>query len=260
MPPAQRPCAAGFCSAHAGRPGEESAKRYDGCFWIQSGLPDPQCPIIGCDVASTNTLNRDRIAATIFTVGAHALVIATLWFSGSGTGARSVPDAALGDGQDTTVAARFLARQKQASPKPPPPPVVETTPQPPPVEDSSIPEPAPAEESVITQQSNPAASPANETEGGAGAPADELGARYLAAVRAAIVREWNAQGGGEIPSGCAVVFDQVDGGRPLRAWVMHCGSLSAIERARLETAVMQAQPLPYAGFEPVFQTHLKLTF
>lgn len=214
-------------------------------------------------MASTNTFNRDRIAATIISVGGHALVIATLWLAGGGSGARSVPDAPLGDGQDTTVAAQFLERQKQARPETPPPPVVEATPQPP------VPEPVPVEESVIAQQSNPAtdkvppgeaASPANEAEGGAGAPADELGARYLAAVRAAIVREWNAQGGGEIPSGCVVVFDQVDGGRPLRAWVMHCGSLSASERARLETAVMQAQPLPYAGFEPVFQTHLKLTF
>jgi hypothetical protein len=226
-------------------------ERHSGC---------PQRRTTGCDVASNSPLNRDRIAATIITVAVHALLIAAL-VEGGAKVRSSVRDAARGDGQDTTVAVEFLARQEQASPKPPA--VVETTPRPPLIAEPSIPEPA----GTIAQPSNPASDAASSgsanedvPQGGAGAPPDELGARYLAAVRAAIVREWNAQGGGEIPSGCAVVFDQADGGRPLRAWVMHCGSLSAIERARLETAVMQAQPLPYAGFEPVFQAHLKLTF
>ena len=227
-------------------------ERHSGC---------PQRRTTGCDVASTSTLNHDRIAATIVTVAVHALLIAALVEGGGSRARSSVRDAARGDGQETTVAVEFLARQKQASPKPPA--VVEITPQPHLIEEPSVPEPV----STIAQPPSPASDAASSgsanedvPQGGAGAPADELGARYLAAVRAAIVREWNAQGGGEIPSGCAVVFDQLDGGRPLRAWTMHCGSLSATERARLEAAVMQAQPLPYAGFEPVFQAHLKLTF
>ena len=57
-----------------------------------------------------------------------------------------------------------------------------------------------------------------------------------------------------------VVIDQVEGGRAIRAWVMNCNVMPITDRIRLETAVMQAQALPYAGFEPVFQTHLKLAF
>lgn len=84
---------------------------------------------------------------------------------------------------------------------------------------------------------------------------------YLSAVRAAIQREWQAQGGGVIPAGCGIAMDQTSGtggAKAIRAWTVNCESLPVRERIRLETAALQAQ-LPYAGYESAFQPHLELT-
>ncbi len=56
------------------------------------------------------------------------------------------------------------------------------------------------------------------------------------------------------------MIEQAAGGRALRACVVQCGDLPLVERIRLETAVMQVQPLPYEGFEPVFQERVELVF
>lgn len=227
-------------------------------------------------MAATSPSLSDRITAATITVLVHALIVVVMVMglqSDGGPGSRSVPDTAPGEHAWTAI--HFVTEQKQAAAETPPA-ALETRPQPAPVEESPIPEPAPDGESA-TADATPSAdaasseaaalSPAEAAAsfdageaGGADAPQDDLGARYLAAVRTAVLEQWDAMGGGAIPAGCEVVIEQVDGGQAIRAWTRQCGDLPMSGRIRLETAAMQAQPLPYEGFEPVFQAHLKLTF
>lgn len=212
-------------------------------------------------MAATHTPPHDRIIAVSVTVLVHALVAVPflLWQGGGRSGHGATRDAD-GEGSETWIAADFVG---------PPPatptrrPVAEVTAPSAPVEAPPVAEPTPAQDGIPAGDAPAAATtaPADARQGGGdGAPQDDLGARYLAAVRAAVLDHWNAQGGGAIPAGCKVRIDQVDGGQALRAWVLQCGELPMQDRIRLETAVMQVRTLPYAGFEPVFKERLELEF
>ncbi len=186
----------------------------------------------------------------------HALVIASLTMRAAGGRPGQGTGNAIGDGPEDWIAVSFL--EKQGGPKPSPD-TVDATPPPAQAEVPRASETVPPQDDGNAAQD--AASPEDARDGGgASAPQDDLGARYLAAVRAAVLEQWSAQGGNAIPAGCVVVIDQAAGGKALRAWVMRCTDLPLGERIRLETAVMQVQPLPYTGFEPVFQAHIELTF
>ena len=215
---------------------------------------------------------RDRIAAVAIIVLVHALVLvpALVGSSGGRPGPRAAQEGAPGGGADDLIVTEFIAVPQNAAAKqapaaidpPPQPDRAEDPPAPEQVEES-VAASSPADPASATDSAtpvNPAASGGARSGGGSDAQDDGLGARYLAAVRATVLRQWQAQGGGAIPAGCEVVIDQVEGGRAIRAWVMNCNVMPMTDRIRLETAVMQAQALPYAGFEPVFQTHLKLAF
>lgn len=76
---------------------------------------------------------------------------------------------------------------------------------------------------------------------------------YLTALRAAIQSKWIRQ---DRQNGrCSVTIQQTIGGRVVGATSRAC-MLSDADRRALEAAALAAQPLPYAGFEQVFQEHL----
>lgn len=215
---------------------------------------------------------HDHIAAAIVIVLVHALVLvpALVWHAGGRPGPRAAQAGAPGGGEDDLIVTEFIAIPQNAAAKQAPA-TIAPPPQPARAEDPSVPEqveesaaarsPAdPASAADSATPVDPAAPGSARSGGGSDALDDDLGARYLAAVRATVLRQWQARGGGAIPAGCEVVIDQVEGGRAIRAWVMNCNVMPMADRIRLETAVMQAQALPYAGFEPVFQAHLKLAF
>lgn len=209
--------------------------------------------------SSATSRPRDRdfghIIGIVVAFLLHAIALLSLLRDAGGRAGPLLGDAD-GIGTETVVSAEFLTKTAAAlpaplsAPAPSMPPVV-------PDERRLAEEPHRSDGSTADAgQSTVAAVDA----GGGGAPADELDGRYLAAVRAAVLEQWRLQGGGALPAACKVVIDQTVGGQALRAWAVQCGDLSLPERIRLEAAVMQAQPLPYAGFEAAFKEHLELTF
>lgn len=76
---------------------------------------------------------------------------------------------------------------------------------------------------------------------------------YLAVLRAAIQSKWIRQD--KQTGRCSVTIQQTVGGRVVSATSESC-MLSDVDRQALEAAALLAQPLPYAGFEQVFQEYL----
>ena len=59
---------------------------------------------------------------------------------------------------------------------------------------------------------------------------------------------------------CAIHITQLPGGKVIDVQVDAACPYDALGRRSVEAAVLKAQPLPYAGFEPVFSRELKLNF
>ncbi|MFC0679911.1 cell envelope integrity protein TolA [Lysobacter korlensis] len=95
---------------------------------------------------------------------------------------------------------------------------------------------------------------------GAGGSDDGLKARYAAAMQAAITEKWTRPD--SIPPGalCRLVIRQLPGGEVVSAEVSSPCSYDEQGRRSIEAAVLKAQPLPYAGFERVFQRTVTLNF
>lgn len=95
---------------------------------------------------------------------------------------------------------------------------------------------------------------------GAGGTDDGLQARYAAALQAAVTAKWTRPD--SIPPGalCRLVIRQLPGGEVVSAEVSSPCSYDEQGRRSIEAAVLKAQPLPYAGFERVFQRTLMLNF
>lgn len=96
-----------------------------------------------------------------------------------------------------------------------------------------------------------------------GGSVDDLASRYLEAIRATIRRKF-ADSRRASPSGCRLSVEQVSGGavssaRSTGAEEGSC-ALSEDELRDLERAALLAQPLPYAGFEAVFDSSVELAF
>jgi colicin import membrane protein len=89
---------------------------------------------------------------------------------------------------------------------------------------------------------------------------DGLLGRYASALQAAITQKWVRPD--NIPSGavCRLVIRQLPGGEVIDAQVSAPCVYDEAGRRSIEAAVLKAQPLPYAGFEKVFQRQLTLNF
>jgi colicin import membrane protein len=87
-----------------------------------------------------------------------------------------------------------------------------------------------------------------------------LAARYAAALQAAILRNWTRPESVPLGQRCKIVIRQAVGGIVVDAKVDPSCPYDELGRRSVEAAVLKAEPLPYAGFESVFNRTLILNF
>src|SRR5690606_9717463 len=88
----------------------------------------------------------------------------------------------------------------------------------------------------------------------------DLSARYAAAIQEAILRNWTRPENVPLGQRCQIRITQVRGGTVVKAEVAPSCPYDELGRRSVEAAVLKAQPLPYAGFEAVYQRNLILNF
>ena len=88
----------------------------------------------------------------------------------------------------------------------------------------------------------------------------DLAARYAAALQDAILRNWTRPDTVPLGQRCRITIRQLPGGEVIDAKVAASCPYDELGRRSVEAAVLKAQPLPYAGFEAVFQRTLYLNF
>lgn len=103
----------------------------------------------------------------------------------------------------------------------------------------------------------PSPNPSQATKSGQGGSDTGLGAKYKAALNAAARSNWNTA---QIPeqTRCQVEFTQIRGGEVIEVAFLNC-PLDSPGRESIERA-LERSPMPYAGFETVFQRKVTLTF
>lgn len=108
-------------------------------------------------------------------------------------------------------------------------------------------------------QSSTASASASAPPGNNGADTG-LQARYAAALQEAILAKWTRPETVPIGARCRLLIHQLPGGQVMSAEVSSPCAYDEQGRRSIEAAVLKAQPLPYAGFESVFQRNLTLNF
>ncbi|QWP78701.1 TonB C-terminal domain-containing protein [Lysobacter sp. K5869] len=110
-----------------------------------------------------------------------------------------------------------------------------------------------------TQASQTAATSAPAPAGNQGADTGLL-ARYQAALQSAIKAKWTRPDSVPLGAACKLNIRQLPGGQVIAVEVIEPCAYDEAGRRSVEAAVLKAQPLPYAGFESVFQRTLNLNF
>lgn len=87
-----------------------------------------------------------------------------------------------------------------------------------------------------------------------------LRAAYVLAIQNAVERNWRRPETIRAGQRCRIVIVQIPGGEVISADVDPTCPYDALGRDSLERAVFAASPLPYAGFEDVFERRLGLNF
>lgn len=87
-----------------------------------------------------------------------------------------------------------------------------------------------------------------------------LKAKYAAALQEAILRNWTRPDSVPLGQRCRITIRQLPGGEVVSAEVSPSCPYDELGRRSVEAAVLKAQPLPYAGFETVFERNLTLNF
>lgn len=83
---------------------------------------------------------------------------------------------------------------------------------------------------------------------------------YAKAVQHAIVQRWTRPDSVAEGQRCVLDIRQIPGGMVVEASVTADCEYDAVGQRSIQAAVLKAQPLPYAGFEDVFQPRLRLRF
>lgn len=100
---------------------------------------------------------------------------------------------------------------------------------------------------------------AQQVQAGSGGQDDGLLAQYGAAITRKVHEQWREpENTGNIV--CTLHIVQVRGGRVLNVSVTNPCNADPAQRRRLENAALNAQPLPFQGFESVFRSDLIITF
>lgn len=95
---------------------------------------------------------------------------------------------------------------------------------------------------------------------GTGGTDESLAARYALALQQAIERNWIRPETVRSGVTCRIRITQIPGGEVISAAVDASCPYDDLGKRSVEAAVLRAQPLPYAGFESVFQRQLTLNF
>lgn len=87
-----------------------------------------------------------------------------------------------------------------------------------------------------------------------------LQAKYAAALQQAILRQWIRPETVALGQKCRISIRQLQGGEVVDVSVSSSCPYDAAGRQSVERAIYKASPLPYAGFETVFNRNLDLNF
>lgn len=87
-----------------------------------------------------------------------------------------------------------------------------------------------------------------------------LAAKYAAALQEAIRRNWTRPDNVPLGQRCRIYITQLPGGEVINVEFDASCPYDAQGRRSVEAAVRRAEPLPFAGFEPVFNRRLNLNF
>lgn len=109
------------------------------------------------------------------------------------------------------------------------------------------------------RQAAPAAAASPGT-GGQGGTSDDLTAKYAAAIQQAVLGQWIRPDTVPLGQRCRVAIRQIPGGDVIDVEVLPGCPYDEAGRRSLEAAILRAKPLPYRGFESVFQRNLTLNF
>lgn len=107
--------------------------------------------------------------------------------------------------------------------------------------------------------SNAAESAASPPPGNEGTD-DDLKAQYALALQQAIRNNWTRPETVPLGQRCRLTIRQLPGGEVVDVEVSPACPYDDLGKRSVEAAVLKAQPLPYAGFESVFQRTLVLNF
>ena len=101
---------------------------------------------------------------------------------------------------------------------------------------------------------------ADQAQTGAGGKDDDLSARYQAAIQSAVTNNWNRPDSAQAGLRCTVEITQIPGGDLLNVSVSSPCNADQVTRNSIESAVRKAAPLPYKGYEKVFQRSIRFNF
>lgn len=101
---------------------------------------------------------------------------------------------------------------------------------------------------------------APQAQTGAGGQDNDLAARYAAAIQAAVTQNWNRPDSASPGLRCSLNIVQIPGGDVISVTVGSPCNADQPTRNSIEQAVMKAAPLPYQGYEKVFQRAVKFNF
>jgi colicin import membrane protein len=83
---------------------------------------------------------------------------------------------------------------------------------------------------------------------------------YSAAITAAVMLQWRRPESVQSGQVCPVVITLLPGGYAVTARAADECAFDKVGRHSIEAAVLNAQPLPYRGYESVFRRTIRLTF
>lgn len=95
---------------------------------------------------------------------------------------------------------------------------------------------------------------------GANGQDNDLSARYAAAIQAAVTQNWNRPDSAEPGLHCSLNIVQIPGGDVISVTVGSPCNADQPTRNSIEQAVRKAAPLPYQGYEKVFQRAVTFNF
>jgi len=95
---------------------------------------------------------------------------------------------------------------------------------------------------------------------GAGGQDNDLAARYAAAIQSAVTNNWNRPDSASAGLRCSLTIVQIPGGDVISVTPAPPCNADQVTRNSIEQAVRKASPLPYQGYEKVFQRSIRFNF